>query len=175
MREKPSILMSALYGGIVLAGVSAIPGLNILSTPCCCCAGILFGGFMAVFFYKKELTADMPLLASSDCLQLGALAGVLGGIIAIVLHYGVVAMFGNVGGEFILKVLENFKDKIPSEAWDQIEEGINKGLSPFQAFVSLIIDTIFGLLGGLIGYAVLKPKQQMMNVQPPSQPPTQMQ
>jgi len=44
--------------------ISGIPFLNFVN--CCCCAGVLFGGFMAVFFYSKELKAGMAPLESSD-------------------------------------------------------------------------------------------------------------
>ncbi|HXG01570.1 MAG TPA: hypothetical protein VNL69_12310, partial [Bacteroidota bacterium] len=68
---------------------------------------------------------------------------------------------GNVGGELTLSFMEQFKDNFPPEAWDQIEQGIREGeISIFNLIVGLIIDVVFGLIGGVIGYAVLKPKQQ---------------
>lgn len=172
MREKPSMLMPALYGGVIMAVIGAVPGLNLIN--CLCCAGILFGGFMAVFFYKKELMPDMPLLTSSDGMQLGALAGVFGGIVGGLLSFVIIQFVGNVGGEIMLKFMESFRENMPPEAWDQMEQGIREGdLSIFNLVMALIFDVIFGLLGGLIGYSILKPKQQMMNVMPPNQPPTQ--
>ncbi len=168
MPEKPSMLMPALYGGIIMAVISAVPGLNLIN--CLCCAGVMLGGFMAVFFYKKELTPEMPALTSSDGIQLGALAGVFGGIIGGLLSIIIMQVAGNVGGEMMLKFMEGFKENIPPEAWDQMEQGIREGeISVFNLIVGIIIDVIFGLVGGLIGYAVLKPKQQM--AQPPYQPP----
>ena len=169
MREKPTIVVSALYGGLIMGVISALPVLKWVN--CLCCAGILFGGFMAVFFYKKELMPDMPPLTNSDGLQLGALAGLFGGIIGIVLSYGLLALIGNPEGRMMLEFLERFRDSMPAESWDQMEEGILEGkASAFQHFIGLIVDVIFGLLGGLIGYSILKPKKEMMNVQPPSQP-----
>ena len=64
MKEKPGMLMPALYGGIIMAVISTVPGLSLIN--CLCCAGVLLGGFMAVFFYKKELMPDMPPMTSSD-------------------------------------------------------------------------------------------------------------
>jgi hypothetical protein len=167
MPEKPSMLLPALYGGIIMAVISTVPGLNLIN--CLCCAGVMLGGFMAVFFYKKELTPEMPPLSSGDGIQLGALAGVFGGIIGGLLSIIVFQLAGNVGGEMILKFMEGFRDSIPPEAWDQMEEGIREGeISVFNIIIGIIIDVIFGLVGGLIGYAVLKPKQQM--IVPPTQP-----
>jgi hypothetical protein len=170
MQEKPSMLLPALYGGIIMAVISAVPGLNLVN--CFCCAGVLFGGFMAVFFYKKELMPDMPPMTSSDGVQLGALAGVFGGIIGSLLSVVIMQLAGNVGGEMMLSFMEGFRDTMPPEAWDNMEESIREGhVSPLQMIFGVIINVIFGLLGGLIGYSVFKPKQQIMNIQPPS-PPT---
>jgi hypothetical protein len=171
MREKPSMLMPALYGGIIMAVIGAVPGLNLVN--CLCCAGVMFGGFMAVFFYKKDLLPDMPALTSSDGMQLGALAGVFGGIVGGILSVLIMNTIGNVGGDMMLSFMERFKENMPPEAWDQMEQGIREGdLSIFNLVIGLIVDVIFGLVGGLIGYSILKPKQQMMNVQPPPpQPP----
>jgi hypothetical protein len=166
------MLMPALYGGVIMALISAIPGLNLIN--CLCCAGVMLGGFMAVFFYKKELMPDMSPLTSSDGMQLGALAGVFGGIIGSILTIIIMKAVGNIGGEMMLSFMESFRDKFPSEAWDQMEQAIREGdISAFNLIIGFVADVIFGLIGGLIGYSILKPKQQMMNVQPPMQPPTQ--
>jgi hypothetical protein len=170
MREKPSMLMSALYGGIIMALISAIPGLNLIN--CLCCAGIMLGGFMAVFFYKKELTPDMQPLISADGMKLGAIAGVFGGILGTLLSIIIIKTVGNVGGQMMLGLMESFRDKMPPESWDQMEEGILKAeISVFNLVVGIIADVIFGLIGGLIGFQVFKPKPQMMNLQPPPQQP----
>lgn len=158
MPEKPSMMLPALYGGIIMAVISVVPGLNLIN--CLCCAGVMLGGFMAVFFYKKELAPEMPPLTASDGMQLGALAGVFGGIIGGLLSIIILSLVGNVGAEMMLNFMERFRDSIPPEAWDQMERGIREGeISIFNLVIGLILDVIFGLVGGLIGYAVLKPKQ----------------
>ena len=58
MIEKPNKLRSAILGGLVIGAISGIPGLNLLN--CCCCAGILLGGAMSVYLYRKEFTNEMP-------------------------------------------------------------------------------------------------------------------
>lgn len=169
MPQKPSMLMPALYGGIIMGVISAAPGLSLIN--CICCAGILFGGFMAVFFYKKELTPEMSPLTSSDGLQLGALAGLFGAIVGTLLSLLVMKVIGNVNGEMMLGFMERFRNSMPPDSWDKMEEGMREGrISPFNIVMVFIFDVIFGLLGGLIGYSVLKTKPQMMNVQPPPPP-----
>ncbi len=170
MPEKPSMLMPALYGGIIMGVISTVPVLSLVN--CLCCAGVMFGGFMAVFFYKKELMPGMAPLTSSDGLQLGALAGVIGGIVGAVLTVLMLKIVGNVNGQMMMNMMESFRESIPSENWEQMEMDIlAEELSVMKIILGLVIDVIFGLLGGLIGYSILKPKQELMNVQPPTSQP----
>ena len=169
MPQKPSIVMPALYGGIVIAAISAIPGLNLLN--CLCCAGVLLGGAMAVFFYKKDLRADQAPLDSGTAIQLGALAGVFGAVIGTAITALILAAFGPVTNQIMSSILEGMRDQIPPEALDQALSRLQSGGFAMVTLVtSLIIDTIFGLLGGLIGYAIWKPKPGA--VPPPPAPPT---
>lgn len=166
MREKPSILMASLYGGIIMGVISAVPGLNLIN--CLCCAGVMLGGAAAVFFYKKELMPDMKPLESVDGMKLGALAGVFGGVIGSILTIIVFKTVGNVGGEMMLGLMEGLRDTMPPDAWEQMEAGIRSDEIPvLNLAIGFVFDILFGLIGGLIGYQIFKPKQQMMNVQPP--------
>ena len=172
MPEKPSKLLPALYGGIVMAAISAIPFVSIIN--CFCCAGVMLGGFLAVFFYRKDLTPQTP-LTNSDALQLGALAGVFGAVIGTILSALIMAIFGNVSQQIILDILRGFEDSMPPGTMEQIEQSMaqSAGMGAMGLmiafFTSIIIDPLFGLLGGLIGYSVYKPKPGM---QPPMVPPT---
>jgi hypothetical protein len=163
MPEKPSKLMPALYGGIIMGVISGIPFLNFVN--CLCCAGVMFGGFMAVFFYKKDLLPEHPPLASSDGVQLGALAGVFGAIISTIITAVIVFTIGNVGGEAMSKMILDLYDQMgildqmPPDAIEQMEQGMmDSGLSATSLIISLVTSVVFGLVGGLIGYAVFKPK-----------------
>jgi hypothetical protein len=163
MPEKPSILMPALFGGIITGVLSGIPFLNFVN--CICCAGVLLGGFMAVFFYNKDLVPQMPPLTSQDGLKLGALSGVFGAIIGTIISAALMAVVGNVAGQAMFDMMYNLYDstgildQMPPDAIDQMEQGMrDSGLSATSIIGSLIIYPIFGLLGGLIGYSVYKPK-----------------
>ncbi len=159
MPEHPNKIMPALYGGIIIGAISGIPFLNLVN--CLCCAGVLFGGLMSVFFYKNELREGMPPLTSGDAVQLGALAGVFGAVISTIISASLMKIVGNISGEAIVKMLQDFQDKLPPGALDEMEQKMAEGAITFASLViSLIVDTIFGLLGGLIGYAIFKPKQQ---------------
>lgn len=125
---------------------------------------------MAVFFYKKDLLPDQPQLSSGDAVGLGALAGVFSAFIGTAITAAILAAFGNVTAEIFRGVLEKYSDNFPPGTLDQIESSMARGgLTILHLVSSLIIDTIFGLLGGLIGYAIWKPRPGQMA--PPSYMP----
>jgi len=172
MNQKPDKLIPALYGGAIMALISSIPFLNLIN--CLCCAGVMLGGFFGVFFYKNNFTPDTPPFTSGDCLAVGALAGVFGAIIGTILSAIIMAVLGDVMREFILRWLERSNVNLPEDFWSQMEEFMSPGTRLLsiiiEFFTRIIIDPLFGLLGGLIAYNVYKPKIQMMPPPPPVPP-----
>lgn len=169
--QKPDKFLPALYGGLIMGVISAVPFLNFVN--CLCCAGILLGGFLAVFFYKNNFTPDTPPFTSGDCLAVGALAGVIGAFVATLLSLVFVMLFGDIVKEFILRFLEHADLEIPTEMMDEIRKRLEESSMGFVSVLidlvfSLIIYPIFGLLGGLIGYGIFKPQPPVL--QNPSLP-----
>jgi hypothetical protein len=163
-----------LYGGIIMALVSTVPFLNLVN--CLCCAGLLFGGFIAVYFYKNDFTPDTPPFTSGDCMAVGALAGLVSAVVGTILSFIFLAMFGNVMADFIIGILRNSSAQFPEELFQQIQSSMSGRLTFVMLFVrlfeNLILDVLFGLLGGLIAYSIFKPKQSATMPPPPMpQPP----
>lgn len=161
MPEKPGKLVPAIYGGVIIGVISGIPFLNFIN--CLCCAGVLLGGFLAVFFYKNDLTAQTP-LTNSDALSVGALAGFFGAIISTLLSAVLIYSVGNLAGEAMYDLVEGLYDKMgildqmSPDQLEQLETMKASELSPFSILSTFILYPLFGLLGGLIGYAMYKPK-----------------
>ncbi len=172
MNSKPDKLIPALYGGVIMALISTVPFVNLVN--CLCCAGILFGGVMAVYFYKNNFTPDTPPFTSGDCIAVGAIAGVISAFITTILGLIMVALFGDVMQNLVMEFLRNSRFNIPDEAMQQIENAlrVRTGMLFIMAEFGqhLIIHTLFGLLGGLIGYSIFKRKQQVMPP-PAARPP----
>jgi hypothetical protein len=157
MPQKPDKFVPAMYGGVIMGVLSATPFLNVVN--CLCCAGIMFGGFMSVYFYKKALTDETEALTSADGMGLGAFSGVFGAVVSSILSGLFFLIFGNVMNEAILGMMQSggILDQMPPEARGQIEQSmIEQGFSLVGVVISFIICPLFGLLGGLIGYAIFR-------------------
>lgn len=151
-----------------MTAIAVIPGLKLVN--CLCCAGVMLGGFLAVFFYKNDLKESSPPLTNGDALALGALAGLIGAVLTSVLSIIAMSLFGMAMGSGF-KQLEDmgYSHNLPPEALEMVR-WLTQGsvLMGFIFFVNLIIDPLFGLLGGLIGYAVFKPKTPPVMPPPPA-------
>jgi hypothetical protein len=167
MNSRPDKFIPALYGGIVMALLTSVPFLNFIN--CLCCAGVLLGGFLAVFFYSKNFTPDTPPFTVGECMAVGAMAGVVGAVLGTLLSLLFISMFGNVLLEFLQRMVVNLD--LPQEALDALEKAIEERGSAFSiisdVLLNIVIDTIFGMLGGLIGYSVFKRKEAEL---PPAAP-----
>jgi hypothetical protein len=170
MNPKPDKIIPALYGGLIMAVISTVPVLSLVN--CLCCAGILFGGFMAVFFYKNNFTPDTPPYTSGDCMAVGVMAGVISAFASTILSLMFMALFGRVTEGMLMNMLRNLN--LPEQNLQMIEEslqGAKTGLAIFiELFERLIIHGLFGLLGGLIGFSIFKPKASPLPPPPPAAP-----
>lgn len=177
MLRKPGKELPALYGGILMALICNIPGLNLIN--CLCCAGIMLGGFLGVMFYKNEFTPEMPPFTSGDCLTVGGLSGLVGAVIGTVLWSIIQALFGGAIMEFLIRSLKDINMPELTPYIDQIIKNADATLTVaavlVQLLTNLVLDIIFGALGGLIAFNIFKPKNLYMPPpmyqQPPQNPP----
>jgi hypothetical protein len=79
-------LKPALLGGLIVGVLSAIPFVNY-----CCCIWAIGGGLLAGMLYIKESPAPVP---TGQGAVVGALAGVVGGIIYLIIGIPVALIFG---------------------------------------------------------------------------------
>ena len=79
-------LKPALLGGLIVGLLSAIPFINY-----CCCIWAIGGGALAGFLYIKSSPTPVP---TGDGAIVGALAGVVGALIYLVLGLPIAFLFG---------------------------------------------------------------------------------
>ncbi|MBN1154355.1 hypothetical protein JXB12_05480 [candidate division KSB1 bacterium] len=152
MNSKPDKLVPAVIGGAIIGVISGIPFLNFIN--CFCCAGVILGGFFAVYFYKKNLV-DTPLTYNDGAL-LGLLAGIFGLVISTILEQ----IIGINSAEMIEQMME-YAEEIPPET-EELLRGLMENRGGFfmlETALGLVINAVFGLLGGIIGVAVLSKRR----------------
>ena len=132
-------LKPALLGGLIVGVLSAIP----LVQYCCCIWGI-GGGVLAAFLYIKSSTVPVK---TGDGATVGALSGVIGGIIYLILGLPIAIFFGMAAME---------------------EQLARSGVSlPFSGVLLIIVAGIIGAiilailatLGGVIGVAIFEKRK----------------
>lgn len=153
-------LQPALLGGAFIGVMSALPIVNMGN--CCCCLWVLAGGALAV--YLRQQQSAVPINAAEGAL-VGLLAGVLGGIIGVVLSIPIQMLIGPLQQEWVSRMMAGNNDMPPEarEMMDRMMAGY--ALRTAGAVVNIIVSTIFGMLGGLLGVAIFKRNA-------PPQPPT---
>ncbi len=159
--------MPSLYGGLLIATLWAVPGLNFIN--CLCCAGVLLGGFLSVVLYQKSITPDptavsqVPAMEMRDCIQLGIYAGVIASVAAVVIQIAVTLVFGNVAIDLMMQLVNKMNVEFPPEFYQLIEQAKEERPnilgSILAIFIYIVPNSLFSVLGAIIGWNVFKPKR----------------
>lgn len=129
-------LKPALLGGLIVGVLSAIPFINY-----CCCIWSIGGGALAAYLYIKS--SPLP-VGTGDGAMVGGLAGVIGGIIYIILGLPIALVFGMAAMQDSLR-----------------QSGVDLPISGFLlmvvgAIIGAIILALLATLGGIIGVAIFR-------------------
>jgi hypothetical protein len=142
-------LKPAILGGLIVGILSAIPFVNY-----CCCIWAIGGGFLATFLYIKS--SPVPVRVG-DGAVVGALAGVVGGLLYLMIGLPIAILFGAAAMEEAMR-----------------NSGVQMPLTgPLLMVVSCIIAAIFllilALIGGLIAVPIVEKRK---DAAPPAPPQT---
>ena len=149
MAKQQSKLVPAVWGGLLIGVISGVPVLNFIN--CACCAGVIAGGILAVYIYRNNIDPTEPLIMG-DGAVLGLLAGVFGAVIGSILD----GLFGVMTYDFLLKASEYIDDPELKGILESFDPKImGPGIFILGFLFDLVIDCVFGLLGGLLGIALL--------------------
>lgn len=162
MENKSSKLVPALIGGGVIGLLSSIPIVNMGN--CLCCMWVLLGGALAAYLNAKDYPPEME-YTSGDGALVGLMAGCFGALFGTLLGYFFMTVMGTMPWQDMMDgVLESDAD-IPPEFEDFLQNMQETGKMGFafvfaQLFFSVIVDAIFGTLGGLLGKALFVKKSK---------------
>ena len=167
---SPSKLQPALLGGVAIGVLSALPIVSLGNF--CCCAWVVFGGALAAYLLQQNQPAPVN---AGDGAVVGLMAGAFGAVVGSVLSIGVSLAAGPFQAQMIDWVLNSARD-LPPEARSVLEDmrsGVMGGALAGIGFIvglifSLVIYSIFGLFGGVLGAIMFRKPQPPV---PPPPPP----
>jgi hypothetical protein len=148
-------LQPALYGGVVIGVLSALPIVNVGN--CCCCLWVVAGGALAV--YLRQQNSPFAVTAAEGAL-VGLLAGLIGGVIGTILSIPIAGMMGPFQQRLVDGILA--RPDFPAETREMIERatrgggGVGAAGLALQFVWMIVTGAIFGMLGGLLGTAMFK-------------------
>jgi uncharacterized membrane protein YeaQ/YmgE (transglycosylase-associated protein family) len=150
-------LQPALWGGVFIGVLSALP--LVSAGNCCCCLWVLVGGALAA--YLRQQNTPYQITASEGAI-VGVMAGLIGAVIGSLLAIPFQMMTGPMQQQMMERVLSENPDITPEmRAW--IDWASNaSGLWIIGLLFSLCVYSVFGVFGGLLGVAIFK-----KNVPPP--------
>ena len=141
-------LKPALLGGLVVGLLSAIPFINY-----CCCIWSIGGGVLAAYLYIKS--SPIPVSMGGGAM-VGGLAGVVGGIIYLVLGLPIAILFG----------MAAMTDQLSRSGVELPFSGVL--LMIVAGIVGAIFLAVLATLGGIIGVAIFE-KRKGNDIAPPPQ------
>ena len=143
-------LKPAVLGGLVVGILSAIPFVNY-----CCCLWAIGGGLLAGMLYIKASPARVT---TGDGAVVGALAGVVGGAIYLVLAIPIAIFYGAAAME---QAFRNSGVQMPLSGTLMIIVG-----SLFGAVCLIALSTV----GGLIAVPIFEKRKDAVAPPPPAAP-----
>jgi hypothetical protein len=155
-------LQPALWGGVAIGVLSALPVVNYGN--CCCCLWVLLGGGLAAYLRQQNTPYQIQ---PSEGAIVGLMAGIFGAMIGAVISIPLYLYMGPMQQQAFERVFENNPD-VPPELRDfMVRFATGPGAWVFGLLFALCIDAVFGTLGGLLGVAIFK-----KNLPPPPPPGT---
>jgi hypothetical protein len=153
-------LQPALYGGLLIGVLSALPIVNMGN--CCCCLWVVVGGMLAVHLRQQNSPFAVN---SAEGALVGLLAGLFGSMLGVVLSIPIEMAMGPFQRQVVEWILTQNPD-IPAETREILERA---GGGPARQALNFVIMSVagalFGMLGGLLGVALFK-----KNAPPPPPP-----
>ena len=145
----------ALWGGVFIGVLSALPLVNFGN--CCCCLWVICRGALAA--YLRQQSSPLQIEAAEGAL-VGLIAGAVGGVIATVLSLPLQFLIGPYQRQIMERILASNPD-VPAEARDAFQRfgaGAGAAMTIVGMMFTIVIDVVFGLIGGLLGVALFKKK-----------------
>ena len=152
MYPPPPRLQPALFGGLFIGILSALPLINMAN---CCCLWVIGGGVLATYLMQQN--HPFP-IAAADGALVGLLAGLVGGVLWALLSIPIDLAMRPFQQRIFERIMAANPD-FPDDARSMIENMSVRGVAiAFKMVLSVFIGLVFGMLGGLLGVALFRKK-----------------
>lgn len=161
-------LKPALIGGVLLGVLSVIPFVSAVNI--CCCLWAILGGMLATYLYVKN--SPVPAKAG-DGAVLGAIAGLVGAIIYVIVGIPIAMAMGPTMRNMIVSLLERV-DPRQAELMRQQLEASGNAIGPIiiNALIFGALIFVFAIIGGLLGVPIFEKRKGGPPPPPPFSPGT---
>ena len=148
-------LKPALIGGVLLGILSVIPFVNVGNV--CCCLWAILGGMLASKLYINN--SPTPANAG-DGAVVGALAGIVGAIIYVIIGIPINYAMGPTMRNLMLRLLEN-ADPRQADIMRRQFEVAGDAIAPhiIQGLILAVLLFVFALIGGLLGVVIFEKRK----------------
>lgn len=149
-----SKLQPAVLAGLFIGVLSALPVIS--AGNCLCCLWVVCGGMLAAYLLQQNQA--LPIEAADAALT-GVLAGIIGAVVASLLAIPIQMLMGPLSADFFRRIADQASDA-PPELRHMLEQLGHGGLGVAAVlvglFFNLVLFSVFGVLGGLLGHAVFR-------------------
>jgi hypothetical protein len=156
-----SRLQPALWGGLFIGVLSALPFVSNLNA--CCCLWVVIGGVLTTYLLQERSPA--PITAGE-----GAVAGLLSGLIGAVIMSVLGVLISAFGGMDVKGAIDQMlaQGGLPPQFTDALERAREVPAAVWfllSFLLSMVVYPVFSMLGALLGVAIFKKRL------PPAPPP----
>lgn len=158
----------AVIGGVALGLLSAIPFVSTLNA--CCCAWAVGGGLLASYLYIKSSPAPVTPGVGA---KIGAIAGVIGAIIYVVIGTPLSMMASNASIGMIGNLMASINPEAGEVFRRQAEVAQNMSVAelliasiPSALMIGLLLIG-FATIGGLLGVTLFEKRKDGPGMAPP--------
>lgn len=141
-----ALLISAGIAGVLAGVLSSVPIISLVN--CLLCGWIWGAGILAVYLYRRN--AGMAPVTTSTGLIIGLIVGIISAILSSLLGLA----FGATTAAALSPDQIAQLEEAMGESARVLTDPAAMGAASF--FINLIVQPIFGAIGGLIGSAIFK-------------------
>ena len=155
--QKNAMLMPAVWGGLLIGVLSALPIVGAANL--CCCMWVIAGGMVAAYVLQSNTPQA---ITTGDGALVGLLAGIIGAVVHTVVSLPIHALAGGVTQRILQQIVSSAPD-IPDNVRQMIDSmGASAGLTVAAMALGFIFwlfcGAIFAARGGLLGAVFFKKK-----------------